>query len=312
MKLKHLPKIIVDYLRTRAWPDKESVKEFFKHYFGGIYNRADEHHIFLYASGLAFSLFLCIIPFVLIIFAALGSILEVTSIENQIYTFIYTVIPYQSYADYAYEIVSLRIKEFVDYKNVAGVLGGFGLLFAASGLFSAMRTILNHIFSSYKDKNVVIGKLRDFAMVILVLIFIFTATFLLPAIDILRNFTFKSELFKYFRLTAFEHFTITFISFAIIFLIFFALYSFVPYAKLGKRVPALSALWAALLWEIAKRLFEYYINNVATLNRVYGTYALIVVVAFWIYYSSVLFILGAEIGQLYRERLILKGKVDVA
>jgi len=42
----------------------------------------------------------------------------------------------------------------------------------------------------------------------------------------------------------------------------------------------------------------------ATLNRIYGTYALIVVVAFWIYYSSILFLVGAEIGQLYRERRI--------
>jgi uncharacterized BrkB/YihY/UPF0761 family membrane protein len=33
---------------------------------------------------------------------------------------------------------------------------------------------------------------------------------------------------------------------------------------------------------------------------------MVVVVAFWIYYSAVVFILGAEIGQLYRERLTVK------
>jgi uncharacterized BrkB/YihY/UPF0761 family membrane protein len=30
------------------------------------------------------------------------------------------------------------------------------------------------------------------------------------------------------------------------------------------------------------------------------------VVAFWIYYSSVVFIIGAEIGKLFQERVIMK------
>jgi membrane protein len=87
---------------------------------------------------------------------------------------------------------------------------------------------------------------------------------------------------------------------------FFGFYSFIPYAKIGRKIPAVSALWATIFWEIAKYLFGYYLYNVASLDKIYGTYALVVVLAFWIYYSSVLFIVGAEIGQLYRERLALK------
>jgi membrane protein len=71
-------------------------------------------------------------------------------------------------------------------------------------------------------------------------------------------------------------------------------------------VPLVSAIAATFFWEIARQLFGYYITNVATLNRIYGTYALLVIVAFWIYYSSILFLVGAEIGQLYRERRIEK------
>ena len=36
--------------------------------------------------------------------------------------------------------------------------------------------------------------------------------------------------------------------------------------------------------------------------KIYGTYVLFVVVAFWIYYSSIVFIIGAEIGKLYSDR----------
>lgn len=298
--------ITISKIKNFKVPDKKEVKAFFKHYFAGIYNRADEDHIFLFGSGLAFSLFLCIIPFILIIFSILGAVLEINSVEEQINNFIYTAIPYNEYAAYAKKIVFSRIAEFIEYKTIAGIIGGFGLLFAASGLFSSMRTVLNRIFITKDDKNVVVGKLRDFGMVLLVIVFILMMIIILPAIDILKGVVHKFALFNYLQLSSFEHILVTIISFSMIFLFFFSLYSFIPYAKLGRKVPALSALWAAILWEVAKRLFGYYLSNMATLDKIYGTYALIVVVAFWIYYSSVLFIVGAEIGQLYRERLMAK------
>ena len=49
-----------------------SIREFAVHYVWGLYLRTDEHHLFLMGGGLAFSLFVCIVPFVLIVFAVLG------------------------------------------------------------------------------------------------------------------------------------------------------------------------------------------------------------------------------------------------
>ena len=80
------------------------------------------------------------------------------------------------------------------------------------------------------------------------------------------------------------------------------IYLLIPYDRLGGRVAALSAFWAAVLWEIAEQLFGYYVTNFASIERMYGAYVLIAVVVFWIYYSAIVFILGAEVGQLYRMR----------
>jgi membrane protein len=293
-------------LRFTKFINLVKIKGFFKHYFGGLYKRADEHHIFLFGSGLAFSLFLCIIPFVLIIFSILGNVLEAESVEQQINNFINTIIPYKEYADYAKQIITTRIAEFIKYKTIAGLVGGFGLLFAASGLFSSMRTILNRIFTTTEDKNAVVGKLRDLGMVLFIIVSILLSTIILPAIDIIKNVIHKWSILNFFQLSTFQHTFITIISLLIIFITFYVFYSFIPYAKLGRKIPAVSALWATIFWEIAKRLFGYYLYNFATLDKIYGTYALVVVLAFWIYYSSVLFIFGAEIGQLYRERKMLK------
>ena len=71
-----------------------------------------------------------------------------------------------------------------------------------------------------------------------------------------------------------------------------------------------SALWATLLWELAKQLFGLYVSYSANLSRVYGAYVFIVAVILWLYYSSVVVIVGAEIGQLYIDRHSEKKKTD--
>ena len=284
-------------------PHFDKFNIFVTHYFGGLYKRVDDHHVFLNASGLAFELFLCIIPFMLIIFAVLGSILASNNIQYQINLFIDTIIPYSEYSEFVKKIIFTRINEVIEYKTIAGIIGGFGLFFAASGLFSSMRTILNQVFGITKNVNLLLGKLRDFALVVMVILIFFLATICAPIIDVLAQSAGQFEELAFFKAPIFQHFFLTLISFTIIFLVFSVLYTTVPLKKLRKRSIIVSAFWAALLWETAKQLFGYYLYHLSSFGKIYGTYALVVVVAFWIYFSSVVFIIGAEIGKLFQERL---------
>lgn len=284
----------------------KKLQSFYRHYLVGLYNRIDDHHIFLLGGGLAFSLFVCIIPFVLIIFALLGNILDSNYMQFQINYFIDTIIPYYTYSEFVKKIIFSRINEVIEYRTVAGIIGISGLLFAASGLFSSMRTVLNKVFGVESDVNFILAKLRDFAMVVMVILFFFFSTILMPILDVLRQAATQWKFLSFFSSGIFEHFLFSLISFAIIFVVFFLLYVTVPLRKLSRKTTVISALWAALLWEGAKQIFGYYIYNFSSFGKIYGTYALVVVVAFWIYYSSVVFIIGAEIGRLYHERKIIK------
>lgn len=285
------------------FPPYYRIKQFLNHYFGGLYKRADEHHIFLLGGALAFSLFVCMIPLVLIIFFTLGIILEASSLREQINFFIDRIIPYSEHASFIKRIIFSRANEIVRFKGLAGVFGALGLLIASSGLFSTMRTSLNTIFKSRVRKHALVEKLKDFAIVLLVVAFFLLSTTILPILEIMKDSAYKIEFLRFFRLSAIENYFFSIFSFLTIFLLFFALYSFLPYEKLKKKVVAVSALWGTILWEIAKQAFGYYITNFSSLGRIYGAYALIIVVAFWIYYSSLVFLLGAEIGQLYYERI---------
>lgn len=284
-------------------PDYQKFKKFFFHYFGGLYNRIDEHHVLLFSGGLAFSLFVCIVPLVLILFWILGNFLSSADVEVQINTLIDTIIPYETYSEFVKSILYKRIYEVIEFKNIAGIIGITGLFFAASGFFSSVRTILNKVFGTDIDVNIFLGKLRDFVIIIIVILLFLVSTLFLPMLDVFRSISERMPFLEFLQHGVFQKIFTTLISWFIIFFLFALMYKFIPIKKIRKRSVAIGAMWAALMWEGAKQLFGYYIFNFASWGQIYGAYALVVVVAFWIYYSAAVFIIGAEIGKLFDERL---------
>lgn len=288
------------WFRARFHP--RNVWEVVRYYVGGLYDRLDKHHVFLNASGLAFSLFVCIMPMVLIIFAILGEVLTRPSIMQQITRVVDRAIPYSEYADFVKEVVIERVGEFAEYKREAGAIGLVGLLFAATGLFSGMRTVLNTIFRIQTGESILLAKLRDLVLVIIVLVFVLLSTTVLPSIEVIIGLAGRIPVIGQIPDWINMGLPIDLASLIIIFVAFLFLYYSVPQARPPRAVAVLAALSAALLWFIAKEAFGVYLSKVVTLKRVYGAYSLLIVVAFWIYYTAIVFIIGAEIGQLFGER----------
>lgn len=278
------------------------IRDFLIYYALGLYNRANDHHIFLLAGGLAFSLFVCILPLALVIFAAIGMILDVPNITRELSFFIDRVVPYQEYSRFVKDFIFMRLEDFRIHKNLAGIIGALGLLFAASGLFSSMRTALDLIYKVRGAGSIIINKLRDFLLILIVLLFILMITAILPAWAAIDSLAERVDILNFLRLGQFEDTLIRVVSFLIILGSFYVIYAGVPHRKKPRKALLLSAVAAAILWEVARSLFGFYIGHFASLKQIYGAYALMVVVASWIYYTSLVFILGAEIGQLFQER----------
>ncbi|MEJ2053674.1 MAG: YihY/virulence factor BrkB family protein [Calditrichaceae bacterium] len=300
LKLNKLINFLIQKIRNfeyiRIW-------KFIKYYAVGIYDRVNDNNLLLFAAGLAFSLIICIMPFILLLISLLGNLLANESIRNQISSFIYTVIPYTNYADFVNNIISDRVQEIRNYKNVAGYIGLVGLFFAASGFFASLRTILNISYKVQESKHFLIGKLRDFGMILTLVFTFLVITMILPFGDALLNAIPRmAEYVPFLRADALQHLISVISSPFLMFILFYLFYYFIPYEKMQKRVAAVSAFWAAILWSLAESLFGYFLTNFAAYNKIYGTYVLLIVVIFWIYYSAIVFLLGAQIGQLYRER----------
>jgi membrane protein len=284
-------------------PHWQKTFAFFKHYFGGLYDRIDRHNVFLLSGGLAFSLFTCIIPLILIMFWILGNFLSSEEMELQIITLINTVIPYSEYADFVRQIIFSRVEEVIEFKNVAGMIGFGGLLFAASGFFSSMRTVLNKINGTDIDINIFLGKLRDFLVILIAILLFFASILALPLLELFRTIAESTPYLKFFNHTIFQQVFTVLVSLFIMFSLFYLFYSFIPTTKIKHRSAVVGAIWAAVMWVGMKVLFGYYLSNFQTWGKIYGTYALLIVIAFWIYYTAAVFIIGAEIAKLFDERL---------
>lgn len=302
-------------------------KGFCAYYLVGLFVRMSDNNLFLLCGGLAFSTLLCLVPLIFLIFFVFGVILDVGAIARLVNQSVDVLIPYPEEARYLKEILSVRVSGVLTFKEAYGVSGLLILMVSTSTLFSSMRTLLNAVFKiehgfGLKEgeidsgalgqlKNIgnsgrwikffhgvlpiAVGKLTDLTMVLLVLSIFPLLVLSLPILSAVID-TAPSLLHAY--VTYFYGLT----SLALIFAVFLGLYWLIPYQKIQIKVLVKGAFWAALLWKFTEWIFGYYLSHVASIAYLYGAYVLLVVVALWIYFSAIIFIIGAQIAQLCRER----------
>jgi len=84
------------------------------------------------------------------------------------------------------------------------------------------------------------------------------------------------------------------------FTLFLAVYMLLPHADSGWREILPGAIGAGLLWEIAKRIFLYFVTTYVSIsNLVYGSVAAIIAFLTWAYISGLIFLFGAYLSVSY-------------
>lgn len=63
-----------------------------------------------------------------------------------------------------------------------------------------------------------------------------------------------------------------------------------------------AALFTSLFWEVAKQLFGWYVLHLGRFSMVYGSLSALIIFFLWVYYSSVIVILGAEAVYLLEKK----------
>lgn len=90
-------------------------------------------------------------------------------------------------------------------------------------------------------------------------------------------------------------------------LAFTFIYRFLPTKNIGLKAPLVGGITAGVLFEIAKHAFRWYVSNVANYSRIYGSLGSVVVLIVWIYFVSMITVIGAEVASVYAKRQQAKG-----
>lgn len=275
----------------------------FVYYIKGIYLRFKEDEILLYASGIAFNGLLCLIPLFLLVTSLFGIFLQSFELAVQRIDEVLTqAFPPQPYAQDIKEAIRRIIDDIIQYRGSFGFVGIVILTWTAAYLFNALRTALNRIYRLKPSSFVLLSILKDLGWVILVVV-LFFITNIVPGILSLIEFIVREvPVLQMFNVEALWKMFPLAVNFILTFLMFFILYRFVPRKGISGSVAVVSALTTSFLWVAAGLIFRWFLTTFHSFGELYGAYAFLLVMLFWVYYSSLVFLIGAIVGQLYSER----------
>ena len=278
-----------------------------KYYAIGFYNKFDEDHVWIMSASIAFNIVICSIPITLILFSVLGIYLNRDDAQEYLNTALKNIVGITpEFQTKISNVILGAIDELSSNSTLTAIIGSIGILWTASGLFSTLRDVLNRIYKTRSDTFYLWAKLRDIGMVFLILtVFVlsFSSTFILSIFEAIDKSFFGDTILKLgFTSSLLTHI----IGLIFTFIMFYLIFKLVPQGFVSQKVALISSITASVLYEALKYLFIVYLVSFANYQRVYGAYAAIVAVIFWLYYSSLTFVIGAETGQLYKEKKLIK------
>ena len=259
-------------------------------------NFLDDHGFFL-AMGLAFNLLLYFLPLILLMISVLGyTALEYERAMVEVQSVVGQFLPRseQMFADNLEEIISNR--------ELLGLVGFFSFLIFSSTLFGSVRHVLNVVFKAEQRRSFLYGVGQDFLMMLvtaLLSILVITVASLLALARALgtEQLPMMTPVLETFLSVVGQLFAWLFL-----FGLFYIFYRFAPARTLDRSALLIASLSATILFELARWAFGWYVAFAREALTVYGALTGLMFFFFWLYYSSIIFILVAELGFAYDRR----------
>lgn len=253
------------------------------------------------AAEMGFMLMLGIFPAMLFLMAIFGWMGN-KSFMNPVLVFLSNVMPVDSM-----NLIRTVLNEVMIFSK-GGLIAFIGIIVSLFLTSNAVAVILKGLNRAYK-----VDETRSFIYTrLLSVIMVFVNTFMLflsinmtifgkVIINFLIHYIGISHAFEITLLTL--RWPVSFLS---LYLMAFINYYILPDLKGDEKLKRKSALpgtlFFCLFWLIGSWGFSIYVNNLHTYNKVYGTIGAFAVLMVWLYYTSILLLIGGEINsQVYNK-----------
>lgn len=253
----------------------KSLADFFKD--GGL----------MLAGSISYFAVMAIVPFCLLVVAIFGHFLggneELLSFFTSKLTGFFPKITHE---------ITDEIKRIISYKGI----GHFTLIiyvFLSYQCFSCLEAALNIIFKTRAKRPFIISLFLSFFIVTIIIAFIIASFGATATISLIKT---ARELFPGVKIGLLTGFLIKYIvPLIFVFLTAMTLYILLPQKRVRIDHALSGALFTSILLEIAKHIFTFYVVKVVKLGTIYGPLSAFVIFLLWVFYSSCIFLVGAEI-----------------
>lgn len=261
-----------------------------------------ENDFFGMASEMGFMLCIGICPFMLFLTALFGWIGK-HSFMGPIFIFMQNIVPSD-----ALNVINTVLNEIFFYSK-GGLIAaiGFGItLFLSTNTMAIVAKGLNRAYKIKETRSFIYSRLLA-----LVMVFVHTLVLFLSITMIVFGKVIITFLVTYLGMTQHLANIMLFVRWPIAFLTLFILaylsYYILPDLMGNERLRRHSALPGSIFfcisWLLGSWGFSLYINNLHTYNFVYGTIAGFAIMMMWLYYTSLLILIGGEINSQLYEKL---------
>ena len=239
------------------------------------------------AASLAYYAFFSLFPLLLVLIAGGSYFLNSQQVYQDVTQFVQEAIPIST------QVINENLRQVLDARGTVGVIGLLTLLWSASGVFTNLAYNINLAWSGAPRRNflekrlVGLGMIAGLSGLLILSLSLDWITNLIPILNITSASSLTLGLWRLFSSLA---------SWLTIFLLFLALYRWVPNTEVHWKATLWGAIITSVAWKVATAGFSWYLSSgMGSYSLVYGSLGAIVALLFLIFIVSMITLFGAHL-----------------
>ena len=233
----------------------------------------------LSASSLAYTTLLSLVPFMTVLVTIFAAFPQFGNISDQIQDFIFS-----NFVPTSGEVVQEYINSFVDKSRNLKLSMSLFVFATSIMMMYTMEKALNRIWDAKPSGNII----KKIVM--------YWTVLTMGPLLVGGGLALTSYLFSYSQLAGVKIHLLKILPIMASTFGFFLIYLIVPNRKVNWKSALIGAIVAAVLFEMAKRGFAWYVTTFPSYQKVYGTLATIPIFLLWVYLSWNIILLGGTIA----------------
>ncbi|GAB4115330.1 MAG: YihY family inner membrane protein [Wenzhouxiangellaceae bacterium] len=257
------------------WRNRRLQRDFLRH----LWQQMLEHDTFLTAAALCYTTILALVPLLAVILGVVGAFPLADDLTAKLQDFVFS-----NFVPAAGATVQQYIEQFVGNTSTLTGAGSLFLVVTSLLLMQSIESNLNRIWQVRNKRSISSRLVMYWSVLTLGPIMMGGSIVLSSYLSFLPFGSRAGGLLL--KLTPF---LVAVFAFSLLYLV-------VPNRRVKPRYALIGALLAALLFELAKNTFVWYVTTFPTYTKLYGALATIPIFLVWVYVAWLITLLGAVVA----------------